>query len=306
MILLVLLLVVAPVEAATDRVEVVHQPGQADLAETLARQTEKALSRLEAEFGLKPEGRVSIILTSSQSEFMRAQPRGAPVPEWAAGTAWPEFNLIVLKTRQAAAGTSPEKVLLHELAHLVLGRLFQTAAVPTWLNEGLAMHLADDWDPGRQLIMARALASERLIPLSNLVEGFPEERFEAATAYAESYYLVAFLKDRYGPEAMGRLIRHIGLGASPRHVLLQITGWPADRLEEEFNKWLRRRFSVFWIVTNPESLWLLAALLLLAAVWIKRRAARRRLADWEAADEAEKDSGRSGRIGRQDRTQGPL
>ena len=278
-------------EFSAGRIKVVHDPAEARLAGSLAAKAEEALARLEARFGLVPEGRVTIILASSQAEFVRAQPGRSRPPVWAAGTAYPELNLIVLKSRRASPGLDMDRVLVHELAHLVLGRLFGRHRVPTWLNEGLTMHLAGDWGISRQMVMVRALSSDRLIPLGRLVRGFPEDPFRAETAYAQSYYFLAFLRDRWGRQVVGRLIRNIGLGVSPENALLQASGLRPEDLEEEFSEWLSKRFSLFWIVTHPAAVWFLAAVILAAALVARRRASARKLAEWEKEDDgAENDS----------------
>lgn len=305
--LIVVLLSVGVQEFTTPRVNIVYTGPEARLARSLAVKAGEALFRLEEEFGLPPKGRISIVLASSLEDFSQAQPGGVRVPVWAAGVAYPNLNLIVLKSGKAAKGTGLDKTLVHELTHVVLGRIFGRRPVPTWLNEGLTMHLADDWGVSRQVAMARAVSSGRLIPLRRLVDRFPEDRLSAETAYAQSYYFISFLRDRYGPQVVGRLVRNLGLGVSADNVLLQASGLRRDDLEEEFYRWLSGRFSLFWILTGPGVVWFLAAVLIVAAWAVQRRAGARKIAKWEAeADGPEADSVRAGGPGREDGTKSPL
>jgi len=301
LVLIVWLLAFGAEGAVSPRVKVVHEAGESRLGQTLADQAEEALTRLEEEFDLKFQGRTTLVLASSAEEFARVQPGGAKVPSWAAGVAYPGQNLIILKTPRLLPGMDVKEVLLHEIIHVVLGQKFGARPVPTWLNEGLTMHLAREWGWSRQITMARAVASNRLIPLDQLVKGFPENRFEAETAYAQSYYFVAFLRDRYGSEVLGRLVQNLGLGISPENALLQATGLRLSELTEEFAHWVSRRFSIFWFLTGPSAVWFLAVLLILAAWLIRKRAAARKMAEWEAEDhEPGIDSGRPRRTGRRD------
>ncbi|MFH1091467.1 MAG: peptidase MA family metallohydrolase [Pseudomonadota bacterium] len=251
----------------------------------MAEKATRVLADLEAEFGLPHKTRVNIILASSESEFRQALPGPGFVPSWAAGAAYPAQGLIVLKTPQASPGLDLDRVLKHELAHLVLGRIFDRRPVPVWLNEGLTMHLVDDWSLSRQMAMARAMASGGLISLHRLVREFPEGRLGAETAYAESYYFIAFLRDRYGGRVVGRLIGQLGAGIDPERALYRVTGLTDSGLQDEFERWLSRRFSIIWLLAGPWFLWFLGALLVITAVIRRKRAAARKLAEWEQEED---------------------
>ena len=89
----------------------------------------------------------------------------------------------------------------------------------------------------------------------------------------------------------GRLIRHLGAGVAAEYALNRATGLRMWELEDDFQVWLNRRFSIFWILTGPYTLWTLAVLLLAAAYVIRKRAAAKKMAEWEAEeDESEIDS----------------
>lgn len=281
-------------------VTVQHDGSQARLARTLADRAHEVIQRLEAEFGLILDSPVTIVLTSSQAEFERAQPFGGQAPSWAAALAYPDLGLIILKSRRADSGISLEEALAHEMTHVALGRLFQRQSVPTWLNEGLTMHVAGEWGLTRYMAMARAVASDRVIPLNRLVRAFPADQIGAETAYSESYYFVTFLRDRYGSQVLGRLIRNLGLGISADHALYQATGLRTDELDDEFNTWLAHRFAWFWISTGSGAIWFLAVLLFTAAWAAKKRATSRRLRQWEAEDECQAGPGRSRGSGGED------
>ncbi len=271
------------------RVVVSHDGSEERLAGTLARKAEKALSRLEEKFGLKPSGRVEIVLVPDRASFSRARIGKAKIPDWAVGVAYPDLNRILLLSPRELPGRDVSQVLTHELAHLVLGRIFRQGEAPTWLNEALAMHLSWEWGLSRQMAMSRAVMAGRLIPLENLIKGFPKDKIGAETAYAESFYFISFLKSRYGRSSVERLIRNLGLGVSPENALLQTSGLNMEHLEGEFFRWLKYRFSFLAILTGSGTLWFLAAILLVAA-WIRKRVtSARKLAEWEREELEGKD-----------------
>ncbi len=270
--------------ADAGRITVKHEAKDSRAARGITVKAEKILTHLETEFGIPSPNRITVILASSTTAFQKAQPAGAHVPAWASGVAYPKLDTIILKTRRAIPNLDVDRLLAHELSHLALGRLFGDHPAPTWLNEGLTMHLADDWGVNRQVAMVRAIYTNRLIPLNNLVKGFPGNRVDAETAYAQSYYFIAFLKNRHGPEVMGRLIKNLALGVRPRHALHQASGLKFKQLEKAFFDWLNNRFSIFWILTGPGAIWSVAAVLMVLALIRRRRLSAKKIAEWEAED----------------------
>ncbi|MEW5723381.1 MAG: hypothetical protein AB1896_09760 [Thermodesulfobacteriota bacterium] len=305
--LLVILLTLAAWPASAGTIHVRSSAGESELAGVLADRAEEYLKRLEEEFGLAPGPPITVFLASTPQDFEAALPGGADVPDWAAGVAWPELNLVVMKSRRLLPGADLDRVLAHEVTHVALGRLFGDNRIPRWLEEGLTMHLAGEWGLGRQVAMARAVVSGGLLPLSDLVKGFPMDPVGAETAYAQSYYFVAFLRDHCGREVLGRLVGGLARGTEAEPALHEATGKPLARLETQFEEWLKRRFSIFWLLTGPEVLWPLAVLLLLLAWVLRRRAADRRRTEWEAEESGpENHLGGTRRRRRPLRPDGPL
>ncbi len=120
-------------------------------------------------------------------------------PAWADGLFDPVLGRIQVPTQGALTDQAwLTRVLRHEYVHALLhqrmdGRL---GAVPTWLNEGLAMQLAGDPWPDIDQI-ARGPVS--LIPLNNLEGGWGGLPQAAANiAYLEGNSATRYLIDRYG------------------------------------------------------------------------------------------------------------
>jgi len=259
------------------------------LADSVARQAEEILVRLEERTGLRPPGPVRIEVASSEPAFHRAQPDGRWIPGWAAGVAYPEYGLIVIKSPRLIPAMDLDTLLAHELAHLILEGLFTDRPVPTWLEEALAMRLSGERAWSRRMDMARTVMAGRFIPIDELIGRFPADRFGAETAYAESYYFLAFLESRYGAEACRRLIQNLALGIALDNALLQATGLRRDVVEGAFRRWLTVRFSFLSILAGSGLLWFLVALSVIPIWFGKKRAAARRIQAWDQETEPEPD-----------------
>ncbi len=107
-------------------------------------------------------------------------------------------------------------VIPHELTHLV----FDTAVrnpyhdPPRWLNEGLAVYLAQGYDASDRGQVAGAVAAADLMPLEALTGEFPTTAARFSLAYAESVSAVDYLVRRYGRDALVRLVRTYATGVT--------------------------------------------------------------------------------------------
>lgn len=107
-------------------------------------------------------------------------------------------------------------VIPHELTHLV----FDTAVrnpyhlPPRWLNEGLAVYLAQGYGASDRSDVADAVRAADLMPLQALDGVFPTTGARFSLAYAESVSAIDFLVRTYGKDALVRLVRSYAAGPS--------------------------------------------------------------------------------------------
>ncbi len=116
--------------------------------------------------------------------------------------------------------------LRHELVHVMLARSTDVSILPRWLNEGLAMMLANEYYWQSRWRMAQALARRTLIPYDRIDAQLrqPGHGVIFSDAYAQSLAMTQFLRDRYGEEALWSIVRDIGAGDSFPQALKRRTG----------------------------------------------------------------------------------
>jgi hypothetical protein len=108
------------------------------------------------------------------------------------------------------------RVITHELTHLV----FDTAVTnpyhypPRWLNEGIAVYLAQGYDRSDRGAVRDAVGLGTVMPLSALGGLFPTTHERFSLAYSESVSAVSFLVDQYGRGAMVALVRSYADGVT--------------------------------------------------------------------------------------------
>ena len=102
-------------------------------------------------------------------------------------------------------------------------------------------------------------------------------RADAEAAYALAASAVTMLARRNPERSLAPLLSRLEAGEGFDAAVLATTGSPLGRFELEWQKDVRRRFGLLvWVMAG--GFWTLAALAVLAAVWLRRRRDRPRRA----------------------------
>jgi hypothetical protein len=134
-------------------------------------------------------------------------------PAWADGLYDPVLGRIKVPTQGALTDQAwLTRVLRHEYVHALLhdrvgGRL---GAVPTWLNEGLAMQLAGDPWPDLDKVIRGQVTLINLSSLEGPWVGLPAN--VATVAYLEGNSATLYLIDRYGMDKVREIVGQIANG----------------------------------------------------------------------------------------------
>jgi hypothetical protein len=107
-------------------------------------------------------------------------------------------------------------VVPHELTHIVFddGTSNPYHSPPRWLNEGMAVYLADGLESGNKSLVSKAVKSGTLMPLPALTGQFPTTADRFRLAYAESVSAVEYLVRKYGTAPFKKLMTEYRSGAS--------------------------------------------------------------------------------------------
>jgi hypothetical protein len=268
----------------------VHGPSEnLDTLVRLSRQAEKALPELAASLRVGIGGTTHVYLAESEDRFRALQPGKAPT--WAEGVAYPGMGLILLKAPQIRAGTAEplEVVLKHELVHVLLGRAFAPEVPPTWLQEGLAQVWAGQVGPETTQTLAQGVATNNLLTLNGLSRGFPADPVRARIAYAQSADFIGWLRDEYGEEAVGELIRQMANGAVIDGAIHSATGSFIDDVDRRWRARLESSGMGLGVLANADLLFGAAGLLLVIGGVARRRQYKQRIEE-KAAQEAALDA----------------
>src|SRR5204862_1199372 len=176
--------------------------------------------------------------------------------EWVASVPTHEFTHIVhLDQARGPAGVLRRIFGRYLVLPLPFTALFPSGfpnlLEPNWMTEGLAVYSESDWNRGYGRLgqshfegMMRAESARGLRSLREVNaegRGFPLNR-----DYLYGGYFFAFLRERYGEEAIPRFVETYSANILPFKVEsnpVALTGKPMDALWTDYQDWLRARFS---------------------------------------------------------------
>ncbi len=250
------------------QVTVVAWPAQLELASELAR--EAARPSEWPGLGLRAVDSFRLIVVPDARRLDSLTLGRAPA--WAAAIALPESRTVVLR----ADGEALPQILRHELAHLTLHEAVR-GRVPLWFDEGYAGWAAGEWDRLGLLELNLSVARGALPTLTRLDGALRGATSTADAAYALAVSAVTELARRNPSGTLHPLMARLVAGDDFEAAVLATTGLTLDRFEEEWQRAVRRRYSlVTWLLASGG--WLLVALGVLGLVHFRRGADRERRA----------------------------
>jgi hypothetical protein len=214
-----------------DKLTLFYYENNQSVASELINTSQQALEKQAKDTGAKLEKPVELYIYANSKDLQGSMifPR-----EWTGGVAFTEYSTI-------AIGISAQnlewggKALAHELGHMITHQITFSpygANLPTWLDEGFAMHAEGELDISMQLYLKKAMLQQKLISIRSLSSPFSAKSDEAYLSYAESQSIVEFAIKKYDKDKMLSLLNLLKEGLSIDEALTKIYGFDQDGLEQ--------------------------------------------------------------------------
>ncbi len=279
---------------------VYHRGWSAGNRESLVDLVEDTVRTVQKRLGRELERDITVVLVPNRAELQRLARAhsGREFPDWVLGLAFPGSAWILARADGPPIDylwRSPSRLTLtHEISHLVIHRRSDTV-IPRWFDEGLSMYLAgQDPPPDDQAVLSGLARVGGLFSVRQLELEFPDHHQASSLAYQQSFLLVSYLQERFGPDT-ARLVLD-GLESGQRFVDIYegLSGEKWATFEVGFARWVVARRSLWEVFGAVFNVWTVITLLALAAIVrsaVRTRRLRRKLADEElaeAGDEADR------------------
>jgi len=250
------------------------------------------LSETSRFLGLPWENQYSIVIAQSRDEFVELQPTARQAPEWAGALTYPGLKMVLIMTPAAmeTGGSRYWSLLRHEMAHLLLGDAESRHAtrLPRWFQEGIATYVSGEMNLARLMQLGWAQATGATPDFRDLEYTFPSQSSLAGAAYARSYLFVKYISQRFGDDAVARLLSEsFQRGGINRGVVAAFDMNLAELLVG-FDQYSRVKATWIPVITSTATLWGVITLLFLITWFRKKVQGLRTIRQWEREEEIEK------------------
>ena len=209
----------------------------------------------------RPGPPIRVILAPEDSSLARQAPR------WASGYALSHISTVVLLPERVTnyPYESIEEVLSHEIAHILIHRAAGERPLPRWLDEGLAMVAAREWNMEDRARLVWAMVAGTRISLDQLNALFSKDGSSAGRAYALAHAFTLDILEHTQPDFPKHILALVAQGAPFHEAFAQAAMMPLGRAEGHF--WRRQTLWDRWIpvATSSAVLWFLITVLVFYA-----------------------------------------
>jgi len=118
--------------------------------------------------------------------------------------------------------------------------------IPHWMTEGLAVWeehtpLRWDWVP----MLYHAVTKDELFSMEDLTWGFvrPKKPSDRQLAYAQSYWICTYIEEKYGHDAILKMLDAFRTGASEEEGFTRVLGKSRSDFSDEFKAWTKQQIA---------------------------------------------------------------
>lgn len=229
-------------------------------------------------------GGVTAVLTHSAAAFDEVT--GGGVPEWRAGVALPELDVLVIPLGEGRSIADPEsrRVLRHEWAHLGLHQSLAGLRIPRWFDEGYAQWASGGWDASQAWRLRVLIAMGRAPPLDSLSLVWPRDRASADAAYLLAASAVAYLLGDSGSRGLELFLDRWRREQSFDGALRATFGVTTGQFEEDWRRHVKDRYGWLFVLSHSAVFWMVMALVLLLMARVRHRRNREQMARLRAGE----------------------
>jgi hypothetical protein len=253
-------------------------------ARRVADSAEKSLVRIKEGLGHTPDGTVSIMLADTDARFRELTRE--TLPDWSAAVALPGRRIIV--SPLAGQKIDIDRIIAHEIVHVVIDEAAGEKFVPRWFHEGCAQTWSGEWGIRNELYVSWMVMQKRELTFSDIQDVFSRGDLDAGLAYDQSMLAVHQLVSVSGDKVVSRIIGGLSGGSEFQEAFLNATGFSVDEFERNFLIFLHDSYGIRLFIALIPGTWTLMMVLFLVVYIVKRRRMKRKLAEWAAAGAAPK------------------
>ena len=209
---------------------------------------EEAAAKLTAKYRFTPKGPIIVEIFNNHEDFA-VRTLGIP----GLGALGVCFGMLVAQDSPSAREAGEfnwGSTLWHEYTHVITLQMTDYR-IPRWFSEGLSVYeerrarpgWGDDWNP----MFVRAFVDKRWFKMADLDAGFqrPKSPQDVPIAYFQASQICEFIAERYGFDAILRMLALYREKARTPEVLQQVLKLSESDFDQEFGAYIEAKVKPF-------------------------------------------------------------
>lgn len=147
-------------------------------------------------------------------------------------------EVVFSDTAMVSADVRPLDIARHEVAHIVIRQATQGPfGIPDWLNEGTAVFAQSELFSGQREALDSAIRRNDVFSIRSLSSAsVGASAANVSLFYGQSWSVVSFLVDTFGPEKFAELFAVFKEGNTTDDALMTVYGFDRDGLEDAWRE----------------------------------------------------------------------
>ena len=219
------------------------EPREAQIyGERVMRLLERGRQKLVGKYGVDLGGKVVVEIFDKQKDFA-VRTFGLPGGEGFLGVCFGDVVTVNSPATRPGRASNWEAVVWHEFCHVVTLNKTRNK-MPRWLSEGISVYEERQETPSWGQVMnppyRELILDGKATPVSKLSSAFlrPPTPMHLQFAYYESSMVVEYVIERFGIEALRKVLADLGDDVPINAALARHTE-PIDKLDAAFEQWLK-------------------------------------------------------------------
>lgn len=235
--------------------------------------SEHEYKRIAKLFGLPQSVDTSAVVVTFYKKA-KAPVLGIKLPEWGGGGALGTDSIFIpMDVEYAFFHQDFQRILTHELVHLVISRKYGNVNIPRWFHEGMAMALSGEIDSDAPITLSKAVLSGKLLTLDSIKYVNRFKRDKARLAYCQSHFAVQFLILQYGQDLLPELLSEIKDRSSFESACIRVFGLNGREIDSLVNQKIKSQYQ-FNFLLDDTFFWFIILILAISgfvATFLRKR-----------------------------------
>lgn len=255
--------------------------------------SEYEYNRIVKLFGLQKSADTSAVIVTFYKKA-DAPMLGIKLPEWGGGGALGTDSIFIpLDVEYAFFHQDFQRIITHELVHLIISRRYGNINVPRWFHEGMAMALSGEIDSDAPITLSKAILSGKLLSLDSIKYVNRFKRDKAHLAYCQSHFAVQFLMSQYGQDLLPELLSEIKDRSSFESACIHVFGLNKREIDSVVNQAIRSQYH-FSFLLDDTFFWFLILVLAISGFIATALRKKKRIKELELDEEEQNLSNQEG------------